>query len=175
MRLDEKQYNNDIPEPPRLLPPSHPSSTRKLARELAGNASQWTVLNDDRRENLVGRTLRPNEEIMRVGNLQGAWQAELKIPQRNVGQILKAFADPNSHFIEKDPVKGDRKYLVVDILLSSQPDRSYEGRLYRDEVAAEAVPNKNEHDENEPVVTAYVKLNVPGFPEDKDGCREITS
>ena len=127
---------------------------------------KWVVLNDDRRENLVGRTLRPNEEIMRVGNIAGAWQAELKIPQRNVGQILKAFADPDTHLIEKDPVKGDRKYLLVDILLSSQPDTSYRGVLYRDDMAAEAVPNKNEHDENEPVVTAYVKLNVPVVPKE---------
>ena len=56
---------------------------------------------------------------------------------------------------------------TVDVLLSSQTDTSYLGRLYRDDVGQEAVPNKNEHDENEPVVTAYVKLNVKGIPDDR--------
>jgi hypothetical protein len=135
-------------------------------RARALGASKWTVLNDDRRENLVGRTLRPSEEVMRLGNIKGPWRADLKIPQRNMGQILRAFADPDSHFVENDPVKGKRKYLVVDVLLSSNANTSYEGRLYKDEMAAEAVPNKNEHDENEPVVTAYIKLNVDGIPKE---------
>lgn len=143
----------------------------ELAR--ARGQSRWTVLNDDRRENLLGRTLRPSEELLRLGNLQGAWHVKLDIPQRNVGQILRAFANPNAHFVENDPRKGERKYLLVDVLLSSQPDTSYQGRLYRDEMAAEAVPNKNEHDENEPVVTAYVKLNVEGIPPEKQVPREM--
>ena len=165
MRTMDLQYNNGKPNRPGYFRAVAPRFDAQLARAM--DASKWTVLNDDRRENLLGRTLRPNEEIMRVGNLEGAWQVELKIPQRNIGQVLKAFADPESHHVEKDPVKGDRKYLVVDVLLSSQPDTSYEGRLYRDDLMAEAVPNKNEHDENEPVVTAYVKLNVPGTDEAK--------
>ncbi|MFO0799920.1 MAG: efflux RND transporter periplasmic adaptor subunit [Gemmataceae bacterium] len=130
---------------------------RRLKRPVG--ASKWTVLNDDRRENLVGRTIRPSEEILRVGNLEGAWQVELKIPQRNVGQVMRAFADPK---IQKDA--GGRPYLDVDVLLASMPDDRFRGRLYQDDVAAEAVPVKDEHDENEPVVTAYVKLNLDDMP-----------
>ena len=63
------------------------------------------------------------------------------------------------------PAPG-KKYLDVDVLLRSQSDVSYRGRLYEDGVSAQAMPNKNEHDENEPVVTAYVKLNLDDFPED---------
>ena len=100
---------------------------------------------------------------MRVGNLEGSWQIKLDIPQRNVGQVLKAFADPDAHLVEDDPIKGKRKYLRVDVLLASQPDTSYEGRLYRDEMSAEAVPNKNEHDENEPVVTASCRDDRRGL------------
>ena len=44
-------------------------------------------------------------------------------------------------------------YLDVDVLLASMPDTRYLGRLYQDEMAQEAVPNKNEHDENEPLRT----------------------
>ena len=142
-----------------------PDFDSRLARPFG--TSQWVVLNDDRRESLQGRTMRPNEELLRLGNLAGAWHVELKIPQRNVGQVLKAFANPDLHKVEKVPGKPDRKYLDVDVLLRTQSDTSYRGRLYKDDVAAEAVPNKDEHDENEPVVTAYVKLNVKDIPEDK--------
>jgi hypothetical protein len=153
------QYRGDLGRPGYFGAVAPPFDSR-LARPIG--VTRWTVLNDDRRENLLGRTMRPNEELLRLGNLEGAWHIELKIPQRNVGQVLKAFSDPEMYRVEKDPVKGERKYLDVDVLLASQADTSYLGRLYRDEMAAEAVPNKNEHDENEPVVTAYVKINLDG-------------
>ena len=171
MEALDQQYNkvNNRPTSPGQANgagPGHfraiaPDFDTKLARVMG--TDRWTVLNDDRREGLLGRTMRPNEEMLRIGHLEGPWQIELKIPQRNVGQVLKAFANPKQH--KTDPAKGDRKYLDVDVLLSSQTDTSYTGRLYRDDLGAEAVPNKNEHDENEPVVTAYVKLNVKGIPE----------
>jgi hypothetical protein len=118
----------------------------------------WTVLNDEQQRKLKGRTMRPHEEMLRVGNVEGKWHIELKIPQRNMGQILRAFADPKLHWEDDD----GKKYLDVDVLLSSQPDTSYLGRLYRKDIAAEAVPSKTDHDETEPVVTAYVKLNLDG-------------
>lgn len=134
----------------------------RLKRPLG--AAKWTVLNDDRaRENLLGRTVKPNEVLQRVGNIEGAWQVELKIPQRNVGQIMRAFEDAKLH--KADAI--GRKFLDVDVLLSSMPDTRYLGRLYQDDLAAEAVPNKNEHDENEPVVTAYIKLNLDDIPQEK--------
>jgi hypothetical protein len=60
-----------------------------------------------------------------------------------------------------------RPYLEVDILLASMPDSSFLGRLYKEDLAAEAVPNRDEHDENEPVVTAYIKLNLDDIPPEK--------
>jgi len=130
--------------------------------------SRWTVLNDDRRENLIGRTLRPSEELLRIGNVKGDWHAELKIPQRNMGQVRRAFADPQYHKIETAQGRNfGKKYLDVDVLLRSEGDTSYRGRLYEDGVTAQAVPNKNEHDETEPVVTAYVKLNIPEIPREE--------
>ena len=148
--------------------PNIPGRFRAVAPPLVNpnRGNQWTVLTDDRRENLVGKTLRPNEELMRLGNLEGPWHIELKIPPRSVGPVLKAFADDASHFIENDPAKGACKYLVVDVLLSSHPETTYEGRLYRDEIAATAVPNPDEVGKQS-VVIAYVKLNLPGLPKDK--------
>jgi hypothetical protein len=135
-------------------------------RRPAG-ASKWTVLNENRKESLGGRTVQPKEELLRLGNLKGAWQIELKIPQRNIGQVLRGFSDPEhyrEHPTEKTPDGKPRRYLEVDVLLASMPDTSFMGRLYQDELAAEAVPHKDEHNENEPVVTAYVKLNLDDFP-----------
>jgi hypothetical protein len=154
------QYNGD-PDHPGHFRAIAPLFNPKLARQK--NTSKWTVLNDDRRENLLGRSMRPHEELLRVGNLEGNWHIELKIPQRNIGQIMKAFVDPELHKVDE----AGRKYLDVDVLLKSQSEHSYGGRLYRDDIAAQAVPNKNEHDENEPVVTAYVKLNLNDFTPDE--------
>ncbi len=153
-----RQYNGK-PGRPGYFSALTPAFDPKLARP--NGISKWTVLNDDRRETLLGRTMRPHEELLRVGNLGGPWHVEVKIPQRNIGQIMKAFADPDLHYVEKDTGK---KYLKVDVLLRSESDTSYTGRLYRDGLTAQAVPNKNEHDENEPVVTAYVKLNLNDIP-----------
>ena len=122
------------------------------------------MLNDDRRENLIGRTFRPSEELLRVGNVEGDWHAELKIPQRNIGQIRRAFADPSYHKIESPGPAPARSTSTWTCCFAASRDTSYRGRLYEDDVAAQAVPNKNEHDETEPVVTAYVKLNLPDDP-----------
>ncbi len=157
----DRQYNGGRPafKPGwfrAFAPEFDPSKARRI------NDSYWTVLSDDRRENLLGKTVKPEQELLRVGNLQGPWQIELKIPQRSIGQILRAFADPE--YCKTEAGTGKR-YLDVDVLLSSQPDASYLGRLYRNDVSAQAVPNKTEHDETEPVITAYVKLNLDDFPE----------
>jgi len=158
-------YNMESQKPGYFYALTPPFST-DLARPFA--MSRWTVLNDDRRENLHGRTMRPSEELLRVGNVEGDWHVELKIPQRNIGQIRRAFADPQYHKIETAPGRDHgKKYLEVDLLLRSEADTSYRGRLYEDGVAAQAVPNKNEHDETEPVVTAYVKLNIPAIPREQ--------
>ena len=137
----------------RAVAPQFDPAVRRVGPPL------WTVLNDDRRENMVGRTVRPHEDLLRVGYVEGPWHVEEKIPQRNIGQIRRAFADAQYYKVEKST---GRKYLDVDVLLSSQTDTSYLGRLYEEGLSAQAVPNKNEHDENEPVVTAYVKLNLEG-------------
>jgi hypothetical protein len=158
-----KNYNMDQNRPGYFFALTPSKFSTDLDRPIG--QSRWTVLNDDRRENMIGRTLRPSEEIMRVGNIKGDWHAELKIPQRNIGQIRRAFADPQYHKLETAQGRNfGKKYLDVDVLLRSEGDTSYRGRLYEDGVTAQAVPNKNEHDETEPVVTAYVKLNIPEIP-----------
>ena len=81
---------------------------------------KWTVLNENRQESLINRTLRTSEEVIRLGYLEGLWHVELKIPQRNVGQIMRAFTPPGQ--TSKRGGENGRKYLDVDVLLSSTPD-----------------------------------------------------
>ena len=161
IRFMEATYSLDPARPGYFLAKADKFDAR-LGRPVG--ASRWTVLDDDRtRETIVNRTVRPSEPLVRLGNLEGAWQIEEKIPQRNVGQIARAFEKPGMHKVDG----SGRKYLDVDVLLASMPDSRFLGRLYQDDLAAEAVPNKDEHDENEPVVTAYVKLNLDDIPKDR--------
>lgn len=124
--------------------------------------AKWTLINAENRDQMIGRTLRPNEPIQRLGYIEGDWHVTLKVPQRNMGQILNAFANKSYH---KTDAEG-RAYLDVDLLLTSEADKKYAGRLYKDKIAAEAVPNKDDHNESEPVVLAYVKINLSEFDDD---------
>jgi len=140
-----------------------PDFDPKISRRVG--TAYWTVLSQDRGESLLGKRVKPEQELLRVANLQGAWLIELKIPQPSIGKILQAFSDEK---LRKEPVTG-KKYLDVDVLLPSQPDMCYLGRLYRNDVSAEAAPKKTVHDEVEPVVTVYVRLNLDqaDFPESR--------
>lgn len=116
-----------------------------------------TVLSWDFRENLKNRYVKPSDPILRIGNKEHAWEIELKIPQRNIGQVLKAF-DP------KDP----KAELDVDLLLMSAPTRIFKGKLARSKIAGEASPSREEGPDAEPVVLASVRIDGPGIaPEDR--------
>lgn len=141
----------------------------KLDRSKVSSSAKWTLLNAENRDQLLGRTVRPNEPIQRLGYIEGQWQITLKIPQRNIGKILEAYATPELH---KTDAEG-KAYLDVDLLLTSESDRKYMGRLYQDKIAAEAIPNKDDHNESEPVVIAYVKINMDEFPADMKVPREL--
>jgi hypothetical protein len=111
------------------------------------------ILNTDFRENLVGRKVLPQEPLIRIGatNLKnpklGEWEIELKIPQKHVGQVLHAFEQEGKDVLD------------VDILLLTDPTHVYVGKLRKDKIAAQANQDKNAHDEPEPVVSAWVRIN----------------
>ncbi|HJT78551.1 MAG TPA: hypothetical protein VJ739_15205 [Gemmataceae bacterium] len=110
---------------------------------------QWTVLSSDFKENLTTRTVKASEPLLRLGDKGGAWEIELKIPQKHIGQVLYAYQHEH-----KDP-------LDVDLLVRSEPTHVYKGKLARIKVANEAQPNKDDNNEAEPVVLAYVRLTGP--------------
>jgi hypothetical protein len=136
------------------LPPDSPAGAK------------WRVLNSDNRNELNRKTVRPNEPLLRLGLVDGNWRAELKIPQRNIGHVTRAFAIEGQHLVEEvdNPEqpgkKKKRKYLPVDVLFGGSPDTSYPGKLYEDQLAGEAVPNRDDHNESEPIVTAFVQVDL---------------
>ncbi len=108
------------------------------------------VLSNDFRENLVGKRVLPHEPLIRIGATSlkpklSEWEIEIKIPQKHVGQVLHAFSRQNE--------------LDVDILLMNEPTHVYTGKLRRDKLAWEAKPNKDAHDEPEPVLSGYVRIS----------------
>jgi hypothetical protein len=121
------------------------------------------VLTGDFRETLFERYVKPNEPLLRIGDYDkrnpkiGEWEIELKIPQKHIGQILAAFSRPD---VEDE--------LDVDLLLASKPTRVYKGRLPRDKIAREANPNRDDHNESEPVVLAWVRLSGDRIPKDAE-------
>jgi hypothetical protein len=121
----------------------------KFTPEDAARVSrpEWTVLSSDFKSELTDRAVKPSEPILRLGAKDGHWEIELKIPQKHVGQILHAFE--RLHVDELD----------VDFLLRTDPTRKFKGKLSRDKIAGEAQPNKDDNNESEPVVIAYVRID----------------
>jgi hypothetical protein len=122
-------------------------------RAVVGEA-RWTIQTGDFLT-MKGREVRPNEPIMRLGVAHGPWEVELKLPQKHVGQVLKAFTK----------LKPGQP-LEVDFLLSLDKTRIYRGLLYRERVAGEATAGQDATSESEPAILAYVDIESPEIPEE---------
>ena len=93
---------------------------------------------------LVGESsLKTAKRILRASG----GEIELKIPQKNIGQVRAAYA-----YLGVDE-------LDVDLLVTSDPTATYRGKLHINMIAREAVPNRNDNNEPEPVVYARVRLS----------------
>ncbi|QEL18190.1 efflux RND transporter periplasmic adaptor subunit [Limnoglobus roseus] len=125
--------------------------------------AKLTVLNSDNSNELMNRVLKQNEAIQKLGYTEGEWHIQVKVPQRNLGHILKAFADKGMHQVDD---KG-KKYLDVDLLVTSESDTKYYGRLYEDELARDVIPNRDDHNESEPISIGFVKIDVAQIPENR--------
>jgi RNA polymerase sigma factor (sigma-70 family) len=115
------------------------------------------VLSSDFREALLNRYVKPNEVLLRVGAADmknpkvSEWEVELKIPQKHMVQMLRAFAN-----------KGPQEELDVDLLLTSYPTRTFKGKLLKSKIALQA--NADRGANNEPVVLAWVRISGRGIP-----------
>jgi hypothetical protein len=144
-----RRTNADRSHPGRfwLKSPFFPEEEKSSAEQPL----RWTVLNADFQETLTNREVKPSDPLLRLGYKEGKWEIELKIPQKHIGQVLQAFDSEHKEELE------------VDLLLKSQPTKVYRGFLARDKIAGEANPNKDDQNEAEPVVLAWVRIDGPGI------------
>ena len=112
-----------------------------------------TILNWDFRERLTNRLVKPSEPLVRIGDRGRGWEIELKIPHRNLGQVLEGFA-----------AGGPGAELDVDLLLLSTPTRAFRGKLARAQLAGQASPDADGGDP-ESSVRASVRIDGPDIPE----------
>ena len=120
------------------------------------------ILSADFRENLLGRYVKPNEPLIRIGFTDPEhpklpdWEIELKIPQKHVGQVLRAY--------DRLSAKAE---LDVDVLFMSQPDAgSFRVKLRKDKIASQANTQKDDNNESEPVVLAWARVSGDDIPAD---------
>jgi hypothetical protein len=113
------------------------------------NTRKWTVLSTGFKEELTNRAVKPSDELLRVGVVDGPWEIELRIPQQHLGQVLQAFQDQG---VEE---------LDVDFILRSNASRKWKGKLSRSRIGGEALPSQEDKDNPEPVVTAFVRIDDP--------------
>jgi hypothetical protein len=118
------------------------------------------VLSADFRENLIGKTVKPSDPLIRIGATDiehpkvSDWEIMLKIPQKHVGQVRRAF--------EKLPADGE---LDVDVLIMTQPDAgSFRAKLRKDMIAQQAEPQKDDNNESEPMVIAFARIHGDDIP-----------
>jgi hypothetical protein len=109
---------------------------------------EGTILNWGFRETLTDKDVRPSDPLLRIGSEKQRWEIELKIPQKHIGQVLAAFHS-------KDP---DAE-LDVDVLLATDPTRTFKGKLARRKIGGEASPNRDDANESDPVVWASVRID----------------
>ena len=120
------------------------------------------VLTADPKE-LQGKSVKPTDKLIQIGftDLDNPkltdWEIELKIPQKHVGQVFRAF--------EKNP-NAD---LDVDILFVARAEVGvYRAKLSRKKIAAQTTNQKDDNNEPEAIVYAWARIN-PIKVKDKDG------
>src|SRR5262249_4116401 len=93
-------------------------------------------------------------------------EIELKIPQKHIGQVRKAFLKAQEN------ADGVRE-LDVDFLVRADPAHTYKGKLREDRLGVEANPNKEDASESEPTVLAYVRIEGTGIAKDDQVSRHL--
>lgn len=124
---------------------------------------EWTVLSGNFNDEWLRKTAKPSEPILKLGAKSGPWEIELRIPQKHISQVLKAFEYNKTDVLD------------VNFLLRSEPSRKYRGILKRENISSEAIPNRDEKDESEPEVIAYVSIDDPSIDQNYRLLGDLTS
>ena len=124
---------------------------RMMAEGVRIKDPLWKVLSgNDFKSDLEGKMVRPSDPLFSIGDVNGAWEIEIKIPQKHIGQVRAAYkakgTDPNEE-------------LDVDLKLESHVTKTFRGKLAWRKISAQAIPNKDDHNETDPVFYAYVRVS----------------
>jgi hypothetical protein len=117
------------------------------------------LLTADFQESLKNKYVQSNEPLLRVGEVPpgvpnpDAWEIQLKIPQKHIGQVRAAFKTT-------DP----KEELDVVFLAKAAPTYTYMGKLAQERIASEATPDRSNNNEAEPVVLAWVRISGTDIP-----------
>ena len=134
---------------------------RKAHGLPVGGPGRWTVLTPELHEHLMGKTFDPSTPLLRLGDKDSGWEVQAQLPQKHLHQIMSAYKRLNV------------KVLDVDMLVRSDPTRTFKGRLHFNRVGGEATPQKDDNNEAEPVVTAYISIDDADIPEDQQVPRDL--
>ena len=156
LRIYENTFKCDLSSPGHFYvtaPDTRPSH--------ATGRPMWQALTPDFRDEMTGKTVKPSDPILRVGYVGGGWEVVLKIPQKHVGQLLKALK-------EGPETDAGGEFLWVDVLVTSAPTPGYQGKgkLYRNKVTGEAMPNRDDQNEANQAIVAYVRINTDDIPKE---------
>ncbi len=97
-----------------LLQESRSPRKSPLTAPLSGK-----LVTFDAREQLVGKTVKPGEPLVRIARVQGPWEIELNVPESVLAPV-------------REGLRTAPEGLEVNLLLASQPLRTYTGRLRAD-------------------------------------------
>jgi hypothetical protein len=148
--LDEFiEHNNANPDKPGEYYLKAPDFTPE--EKIRVGKLEWTVLTGNFNDEWRGRMAKPSDPILKLGAKDGPWEIELRIPQKHISQVLKGYEYTHGEALD------------VNFILRSDPTHKYRGKLYQKNIASEAIPNRDEKDESEPEVIAFVTIDDPGI------------
>ncbi len=100
---------------------------RQPRRSPVGAPLAGKVVTFDVSEQLVGKSVKPGDPLLRVACIDGPWEIELYIPEGHVGAVREGLA------------RSPQGVLGVDLLLACSPHRSFKGSLDRDGLGGETM------------------------------------
>jgi biotin carboxyl carrier protein len=109
-----------------LLQESRSPRKTPLTAPLAGK-----LVTFDAREQLVGKAVKPGDPLVRIARVQGPWEIELNLPEAALAPIREGLRRAGDGTLE------------VNLLLASQPLRSYKGRLRWEGLGGETIVKDN--------------------------------
>ncbi len=120
------------------------------------------ILSADFRENLLGKNVKPSDPLIQIGFTDPVqpklsdWEIKLKIPQKHVGQVHRAFEGHPAGY-----------KLDVDVMFLAQTTTSYRAKLSRAKIASQADMQKDDNNESEPMVIAWASIDDADIPADE--------